>query len=69
LVTTVEAAVQRPILLIAVTLILKALVHRRWPEQLQAAGRRRLGALIYRMPDADLTVPHRFLARSWHVRA
>jgi hypothetical protein len=60
---------QRPILLIAATLILMALVHRRWSEQLQAAGSRQLGALIYRIPDADLTVPHRFLAPSWHVRA
>jgi hypothetical protein len=36
LITTVEAAAQRPILLIGATLILMALVHRRWPEQLQA---------------------------------
>jgi hypothetical protein len=41
LITTVEAAAQRPILLIAATLILMALVHRRWPEQLQATARLR----------------------------
>jgi len=47
LVTTVEAAAQRPILLIAATLILMA-----------AASGRQLDDLIYRIPDADLTVPH-----------
>jgi hypothetical protein len=67
LVTAVEAAAQRPIA-DRCDLNFNGACSSTLTGITQAAGSSQLDALIYRIPDADLTVPYRFLARSWLVR-